>query len=81
LNRLADRVEAGGTLTRPEWAGLYRIYSVQPFSNGMLMLRVNPTKGQMAGFMRKVGLAKVVGRESLSYGPEWGERWNYRDSW
>ena len=81
LNRLADRVEAGGTLSRPEWAGLYRIYSVQPFTSGDLMLRVNPTKGQMAGFMRKSGLAKGVGRESLYYGPEWGERWNYRDSW
>ena len=29
LNRLADRVESGQAMTKPEWAGLYLIYSAQ----------------------------------------------------
>ena len=82
LNRLADRVESGEALTTPEWAGLYLIHRVSPFNaGGDLMLRVNPTRGQMAGFIRRKGSAKGAKREALYYGLDWGDRWNYHDSW
>ena len=82
LNRLADRVESGEAMTKPEWAGLYLIYSVRPFTaNGDLILRANATRGIMAGFIRRTGAAKGARREALYYGTAWGERWNYHDSW
>jgi hypothetical protein len=82
LNRLADRVESGEAMTKPEWAGLYLIYSVRAFNaTGDLILRANATRGMMAGFIRRSGAAKGARREALYYGTAWDERWNYHDSW
>lgn len=82
LNRLAYRVESGEAMTRPEWAGLYYIYSVRPFNtDGDLILRANATRGMMAGFIRRRGAAKGARREALYYGLAWSDRWNYYDSW
>jgi len=54
LNRLADRIEAGGTL-RPggEWAGFYRIRAVISYPGGLTLFTVPPGNGS-AGFARSV---------------------------
>jgi hypothetical protein len=53
LNRLADRIAAGETLDRPEWAGLYRIVATrrEPQS-GNVALIIDDDPAGASGFVR-----------------------------
>jgi hypothetical protein len=53
LNRMADRVEAGGTIRPGEWAGLYRVWgaSVDP-NSGDPILVIDPDPAGIFAFTR-----------------------------
>lgn len=53
LDGLADRVAAGQGVTRPEWAGLFRVVgsAVEP-SNGNVGLIIDPDPSGRSGFVR-----------------------------
>jgi hypothetical protein len=73
LEKLADRVEAGGTITPGQRAGIYRVWGTIPgITAGEIGLLIDPdTRGQFAFVRRRTPL---VGR---SPGPEGvdGKRW------
>lgn len=73
LNRLADRIESGGTLAPGEWAGLYRIRGSMPL-NGDTALIVDPDPRGMSAFVRRRGSARgerVDGLDEGSRGRWW----------
>src|SRR5262245_12721005 len=53
LDGVADRVAAGQGVTRPEWAGLFRVVgsAVEP-SNGNVGLIIDPDQSGRSGFVR-----------------------------
>jgi hypothetical protein len=53
MDRLADRVAAGRSVTSPEWAGLFRVVgsAVEP-SNGNVGLIIDPDPSGRSGFVR-----------------------------
>jgi hypothetical protein len=53
LERLADRVAAGEAISRPEWAGLFRVagLDIEP-ANGNVGLITDPNPSGRAGFVR-----------------------------
>ena len=80
LNRLADRLEAGGSVGPDEWAGIYRIKGSTTLGyGGGTLLIVDPTRGDLSGFARRPGSAGGPRRESLLPGGDPSERWHYND--
>jgi hypothetical protein len=84
LSRLADRVAAGQTLRRPEWAGLYRIVgtAVEP-STGNVGLIIDASPGGRSGFMR-LGPGTPPERNIGPFfyfgsGVRQGDRWWYQE--
>jgi hypothetical protein len=55
LNRLADRVEAGGTVVPGEWAGIYRVWgSMKDPQTGNPMLVIDPDPGGIFAYARRI---------------------------
>ncbi len=80
LNRLADRVEAGGKVRPGEWAGVYRIQGTLTLGyGGGTLLIVDPKAGDLSGFARRPGPARGPRREALEPGGAPGERERWMD--
>jgi hypothetical protein len=73
LERLADRLEAGGVVAPGEWAGIYRVWGTIPgFNPGEIGLLIDPdTSGQFAFVRRR---APLIGRPPGPEGVD-GVRW------
>ena len=78
LNRLADRVEAGGSVQPGEWAGLYRIAKAMPYHGGTALL-IDPKRGDFSGFIRGAGASRGARSEWLDLDSGRGDRWTYLD--
>lgn len=78
LNRLADRVEAGGSVTPGERAGMYRVSGSMTIA-GDTTLIIDPSPSGRSGFIRRAGSTRSGRREWLD--PEHGrsDRWGYLD--
>jgi hypothetical protein len=81
LDRLADRVASGETLTSPEWAGLYWIVATknEP-SNGNVALIIDDDPAGMSGFVRLTdSLSKFGPMTNLNFNESVGGRWFYQN--
>jgi hypothetical protein len=76
LNRLADRIEAGGTLRPNERAGLYRVRATTNL-NGHTALVIDPDPGGISAFVRRKGSAKGARTDQLEDKAD--RRWWYLD--
>jgi hypothetical protein len=84
LNRLADRVAAGGSFDHPEWAGLYRVVDAKrAVRSGKVALIIDANPSGASGFVR-IG-PQPVPPDSLGplYGLNLDEemdwRWRYQE--
>lgn len=71
LNRLADRVEAGGRVVPGEWAGIYRVWGSTTMAGGTVLL-IDTKPGDRYGFARRG--PRAIGRDALDAG-----RWSCLD--
>jgi hypothetical protein len=83
LERLADRVEAGQALRRPEWAGRYRVVgsAIDP-RTGNVGLVLSPNPAGRSGFVRLVPGWPPVHHgplSNLNFDVPLGGRWSYQD--
>jgi hypothetical protein len=78
LNRLADRVNVGGTIRPGERAGLYAIRGGS-IVGGDTMLVIDPDPAGLSAFVRKGTAMPGPRREWLEDGYDKGDRWLYLD--
>lgn len=78
LNRLADRVGAGGTIRPGERAGIYTIRGGS-IVGGDTMLVIDPSPSGLSAFVRKGTATPGPRREWLEDGYDKGDRWLYLD--
>ncbi|QEH34632.1 hypothetical protein OJF2_31730 [Aquisphaera giovannonii] len=76
LNRLADRVEAGGAIAPGERAGLYRVFGTTALTGDTAII-IDPDPGGISAFVRRPGPARGSSRDWLDDGP--GGRWWFLD--
>jgi hypothetical protein len=70
LDRLADRLEGGGTIVPGEWAGIYRVWaSMTDSATGDQVLLTDPDRRGIFGFGRHVGsIGGTFPRERIGSG-------------
>lgn len=81
LDRLADRVAGGEELSKPEWAGLYRIVDAkrQP-DNGNIALIIDANPSGRSAFVRFAGSLDAFGpMVNLNYNEPLGGKWFYQN--
>lgn len=84
LGRLADRIEAGGRLAAPEWAGVYRIVAAnRATGGGDVALVCDPNPGGISALVRRAATAPPSTRPGLlmdlGAADGKGGRWYYLD--
>jgi hypothetical protein len=81
MDRLADRVASGETLTSPEWAGLYRVVAVKKEpSNGNVALIIDDDPAGRSAFVRFGDSLSPFGPMiNLNFNESVGDRWFYQN--
>jgi hypothetical protein len=81
MNRLANRLVAGESLTEPEWAGLYRIVAAyhEP-RNGNVILVTDPDPSGRSGFVMVSDPSQPLGQMyNLNHDVPVGGSWRYQN--
>jgi len=84
MDRLADRVDAGQTVTSPEWAGMFRVVgsAIDPSTRNVGLI-IDPDPSGRAGFVRvSVSPSTLAGRSNgpfhnVNFDLRLREKWSY----